>query len=295
MKNGERLKLKLDNLCVIKNSNEILIPLSDISMIILEGDHTSITTKILAAISKYHIGLLICDDRYLPCGQYLGFGQYHRGAKRAMQQSNWTIIQKQNIWTKIVSQKIYNQICVLKRLELEVYRIKMMEGMLEDLLLGDDSNREGHAAKVYFNTLFGFGFSREDEVYPNYCLNYGYSIIRAQTARCVSALGLLPMLGVFHRNEYNSYNLVDDLMEPFRPIVDYYVYMNLLDDKEEFLTYEKRLSLINILNHKIVVNNKKEFIDNAIYNFVNSFIKSMESNNHNFLDLISVNNYLGDE
>ena len=295
VKNGERLSLKLDNLVVLKQGSEVTIPLVDISLIVLEGDYTTITTKILAQLSKNHIGLVVCDNQFMPCGMYFGLGQYHRSAKRGMQQSQWDELLKKNAWTQVVTQKINNQIHVIKHLNLGSDRITLMEEMRNNILLGDESNREGHVAKVYFNTLFGMGFSREDEVYPNYCLNYGYSIIRAHTARCVVALGLIPLLGIFHRNEYNTFNLVDDLMEPFRPIVDLFVYQTLLNDKDEFLTYEKRLSLIDILNHQIIINNKKIYINNAIYDFVKSFIAAMENNDMNKMITIDITRYIGSE
>lgn len=291
IKNGERLKLKLDNLIVVKEGEEISIPLVDIESIILEGDQTTITSRLLAKFTKYHIALIICDSKFHPTGIYLGLGQYHRSAKRNSWQSNWTELQKQNIWTEIVTNKIDNQIEVARNLNVSEERILVMNALKSNILLGDESNREGHVAKVYFNSLFGMGFSREDNSFPNLCLNYGYSIIRALTARSVVSLGLIPSLGVFHKNEYNSFNLVDDLMEPFRPLMDWYVYTNLMTSKEEYLTYDLRIKLIEFLNCSIVVNNKKIFINQAVNDYVNSFIRAMESNDYNVLKKISFESF----
>lgn len=292
IKDGEKLSLRLDNLSVRKNNEDYLIPLVDIETVILEGNRTVITSKILSAFSKYHIALVVCDDKYLPTGMYLGKGQYYRSAKRAMWQAQWKDIDKQLVWKEIVYQKILNQIQVLQNVDIELNseRSQILIDYLENIMIGDSTNREGHAAKVYFNSLFGNGFSRRDTSFVNFCLDYGYAIVRAQMARSVSALGLIPELGVFHKNEYNSYNLADDLMEPFRPIVDYLIITNILKKSEKHLTYDIRLQIIDFLNHEIKINNKKFFIMQAIHDYVQNFIKAMENEDYSLLLDIQVNN-----
>lgn len=123
-------------------------------------------------------------------------------------------------------------------------------------------------------------------------MDYGYAIIRAQMARCVVAQGLLPMLGVFHRNEYNSFNLVDDLMEPFRPLMDYYIHKQILSKGDKYLTYDSRIELIDFLNQKIMINNKKIYINQCMTDYVISFIKSMEKEDLSFLMEISLINFM---
>lgn len=291
IKDGEKLSLKLDNLSVKKNNEDYLIPLMDIETVILEGNKTVITSKILSAFSKYHIALVVCDDKYLPTGMYLGKGQYYRSAKRAMWQAQWKDIDKQLIWKEIVYQKILNQIQVLQNINVEYEnKSQILLNYLENIMIGDSTNREGHAAKVYFNSIFGSGFSRRETSFVNYCLDYGYAIIRAQMARSVSALGLIPELGVFHKNEYNAYNLADDLMEPFRPIVDYLIITKILTKPEKHLTYDIRLEIIDFLNHEIKINNKNYYLMQVIHDYVQSFIKSMEKGDHSLLLDIQVNN-----
>lgn len=290
VKNGEKLSLKLDNLEVRKSDQKYVIPLIDIDTIILEGDYTVITTRILSAISKYHIAVVICDQKYLPVGMYLGVGQYHRSAKRAIWQASWTESQKELAWTEIVRQKIINQIQMTQLIDTPESRHLLMIDYLDNLMVGDSTNREGHVAKVYFNTLFGNGFSRRESDFTNHCLDYGYAIIRAQMARCVSASGLLPMLGIHHKNEYNSYNLVDDLMEPFRPIIDYFVYTDILRREESYLSYQTRIDIINFLNQILKVNNKNIFIMQAINDYVLSFVKAMEKEDFSLLLDIQLNN-----
>ena len=160
IKESEQLHLRLDNLEIYKQGAKYLIPLSDISMIVLEGN-TSVTTNLLARFTKHNIVLVICDQKYLPTGLFLNYGNYHRSAKRSIQQMAWTQEQKQYIWEKIVGQKILNQIAFAKFKQVDQERIINMEELYQQLEPGDTTNREGHVAKVYFNSLYGFEFTRE--------------------------------------------------------------------------------------------------------------------------------------
>lgn len=292
VKNGDKLRLKLDNLIVEKSSESFTIPLDDIESIVLEGEYTTITTRLMEKIAKHHIAVVFCDKTFHPCGIFLGTGQYHYSAKRAIWQSSWSDLMKKEAWTVIVSQKIKNQIRVAELLNTTRERIALMESLANDIVLGDETNREGMVAKVYFNSLYGMGFSREDNILPNVCMNYGYSIIRAQVARSIVAVGLLPMLGIFHKNEFNAFNLVDDLMEPLRPMMDHYILTNVLDESENYLSYDKRLILIDFLNQKIKIKNKKMYLNQAIDLYINSFIKAMEKADWSLIIPLDFNQYL---
>ncbi|MFW8053164.1 type II CRISPR-associated endonuclease Cas1 [Vagococcus fluvialis] len=292
VKNGESLRVKLDNLEVVKGRDSFVIPLSDIESVILEGEQTSISSRIMAKFAQNHIELIICDSKYLPAGIFLGLGQYHRSAKRAIWQSNWTADDRQVAWTSIVLQKMNNQIAFSELVNIDGERVEMMKELRNNLQIGDETNREGHVAKVYFNSHYGLGFTREDDSLPNACMDYGYAIIRAQIARCVVAQGLLPMLGVFHRNEYNSFNLVDDLMEPFRPLMDYYIHQKILSKEDKYLTYESRIQLIDFLNQKIKINNKKIYMNQCMTDYIGSFIKAMEKNDMAHLLLIELEKFV---
>lgn len=292
IKNGDKLRLKLDNLIVEKSGESFTIPLDDIESIVLEGEYTTITTRLMEKIAKHHIAVVFCDKTFHPCGIFLGTVQYHHSAKRAIWQSSWSDLMKKEAWTVIVSQKIKNQIRVAELLNTTRERIVLMESLANDIVLGDETNREGMVAKVYFNSLYGMGFSREDNILPNVCMNYGYSIIRAQVARSIVAVGLLPMLGIFHKNEFNAFNLVDDLMEPLRPMMDHYILTNVLDESENYLSYDKRLILIDFLNQKIKIKNKKMYLNQAIDLYINSFIKAMEKADWSLIIPLDFNQYL---
>lgn len=292
IKNGERLSLRLDNLVVTKNQDELYIPLIDIENIILEGEQTTITSRVLEKLSYYNVDVIICDSHYLPCGVYLPLGQYHHAAKRNIWQAGWSDDLKDTAWMNVVSQKIFNQILVSEDLSEDRDRIDKMIGLADNITPGDKTNREGHVAKLYFNSLYGLGFTREDDSFPNACMNYGYSILRSQVARYVSGQGLIPSLGIFHKNEYNAFNLVDDLMEPFRPLLDWYIHRKILVEKPQYLTYEHRIMLIDFLNQQIKVKGKRLYLNQAIGLYVNSFIQAMENNDFHQLITIQADGFM---
>ena len=249
---SEKMRLRLDNLLVQKMGQEFTVPLSDISIIVAEGGDTVVTLRLLSALSKYNIALVVCDNEHLPTGIYHSQNGHFRAYKRLKEQMDWSQKQKDKAWQIVTYYKINNQEDVLAMFEKSLDNIRLLSDYKEQIEPGDRTNREGHAAKVYFNELFGKQFVRvtqQEADVINAGLNYGYAIMRAQMARIVAGYGLNGLLGIFHKNEYNQFNLVDDLMEPFRQIVDVWVYDNLRD--QEFLKYEYRLGLTDLLNAKI--------------------------------------------
>lgn len=293
IKDSEKIRLKLDNIEIWKNGDKIYVPLSDIETIILEGQDTIISTRLLAKLSKNHILLIVCDQKYLPTGMYLEYGQYHRCAKRIHEQLKWDDELKRTAWENIINQKITNQIKLAKYLGADIDRLELMDSLSKEIKPMDSSNREGHIAKVYFNTIYGQGFSRNVECIENMAMNFGYTIIRSFIARCVVANGLITAEGLFHTNEYNQFNLVDDLMEPFRPIVDFWINTKIIDKKIDHLTYEKRLKIIDIINQPMLSNNhEKSTLDQIIKKYINNFIESMNSGNVQDLYQINIDNFI---
>ncbi len=275
-KDSEHVKLKLDNLIIFKEDYEYVIPLSDISVIVLEGQQTTITTRLLAAITEYNISLVICDHTHSPCGIYHALNGHSRASKMLQSQINWNEELKGIVWKKIVSFKIENQIDLLCHLEQEIAAIDKLINYKKELLDYDTSNREGHAAKVYFNTMFGKNFTRGDEDSPiNAGLNYGYAILRAYIARLVVGYGLQPMVGIFHKSEYNQFNLVDDLIEPFRPFIDGWVFLNMKES--EFITYEHRRELLSLINLRANYMGANYTLGVIMEKFVISFVNLMKT------------------
>ncbi|MGX6961115.1 type II CRISPR-associated endonuclease Cas1 [Vagococcus xieshaowenii] len=290
IKDSEELKLKLDNLHIICSESDFVIPLSDISMIVIESVRTKITSRLLAKCADYSISVIFCDKNYLPVGVYHPFLSHSRSSKIVQKQAKWTEEMKDNIWKEIISLKIENQKQVLVGYGCDEERIAVLDKLKNEVKLGDSSNREGHAAKVYFNTLFGLEFNRRsDDFIVNGALNYGYTILRSYMARLVTGYGLIPALGVFHKSEYNQFNLVDDLIEPFRPIVDAWTvkYMN----GREYLTADDRRALIDLLNQRLVYNGNNTLLstimEKYVQKFVNIMIDNKEINLKNF-DLLSL-------
>lgn len=274
---SEKMRLKLDNLLVIKQGEEYTIPLSDISLIVAEGGDTVVTLRLLSSLSKYNIALVVCDNEHLPTGIYHAQNGHFRAYKKLQAQMTWTKEQKDRLWQIVTYYKINNQQDVLSMFEKNIEAIQLLSEYKESIELGDVTNREGHAAKVYFNELFGKTFSRETQKETdviNAGLNYGYAIMRAQLARIISGYGLNPLLGIFHKNEYNQFNLVDDLMEPFRQIVDIWVYQKLWE--QDYLKYEYRLGLTALLNARIRYGNEMCTVTGAMDKYVKGFIKCIE-------------------
>lgn len=294
VKEGDVLRLRLDNLEVMKQDNKVFIPLSDITMVVLEGNRTMLSTKLMSRMSQNNVGLVICDDKYLPVGIYLPYGQYHHYSKRVIKQSSWSDEQKGIIWQEVIGQKMQNQLAFAQYSGVETERLELMEDLINDLQIGDATNREGHVAKVYFDSLYGKSFTRDDDCLINAAMNFGYAILRSCMARIVVGNGLVTMLGIFHRNEFNSFNLVDDLMEPYRPLMDYWVNKNVLDDKE-YLSYESRLKIIEFMNQKIKINNKKMTIDNSMQEYVQNFISAIDETDPSLVIKIGLNNFVGEE
>ena len=274
---SEKMHLKLDNLVVKKHGEEFVIPLSDISMIVAEGGDTIVTLRLLSALSKYNIVLIVCDNEHLPTGIFHSQNGHFRAYKKLQNQIGWTQDQKDKMWQILTYFKINNQQDVLSMFEKNIEAIQLLADYKDHVELGDRTNREGHAAKVYFNELFGKQFTRvtqQETDVINAGLNYGYAIMRAQMARIVSGYGLNGLLGIFHKNEYNQFNLVDDLMEPFRQIVDVWVYQNLRN--QEYLKYEYRLQLTNLLNAKIKYGKEVCTVTGAMDKYVKGFIKCID-------------------
>lgn len=293
VKDSERIRLKLDNVEIIKNGRKIDVPLSDIESIILEGQDTTISTRLLAKLGHNHIMLIVCDQKYLPAGIFIEYGQYHRSAKRVREQILWSEQLIAEAWQRIVYQKMKNQITLAQYLKVPTDRLELMTSLAQAVEPGDPTNREGHVAKVYFNSLYGNDFSRDLDCIENMIMNFGYTIIRSYIARVTVAEGLITARGLFHSNEYNQFNLVDDLMEPFRPIVDYWMHKAILDNDMDHLTYEKRLKIIDIVNQPMFTNDGKlTTLDMIMNTYINNFIYAMNNNDLDSLYIIDLNDFI---
>lgn len=267
IENEVDIKLKLDNLVITKEGNDVWIPMEDISVIVLDNLRIGITTRMLSTMAEYNIALIICDNSHTPIGYYSSYDNHSRMAKMIGSQISKNSVFYDNLWQSIVRNKIENQAQALEILGKSKQAIDDIRKFAENVKAGDTDNREAHSAKVYFNTLMDTTFSRGNEdILLNSGLDFGYTIIRSYIARLCVGYGLNTQIGIHHKNEYNRFNLVDDLLEPFRPVVDVYTYRLL--EGEEYFKIEHRRKLINILNHYIRYNGKKMVLCNAMEEYV---------------------------
>ncbi|OJF92813.1 type II CRISPR-associated endonuclease Cas1 [Alkalibacterium sp. 20] len=281
---SDRLKLYLDNLKVVREESEVLIPLSDIHTIIVDNQQTVVTARLINKLSKYHILLVFCDEKHLPNTYVLSPHSHHQSSKILKKQISWSPTIKEDMWKQIIQIKIYNQASVLHHLKRSEPVIHQLYGLAENVQTADHSNREGHAAKLYFKELFGSSFIRERDSLDgiNSGLNYGYIVMRSTIARSLIASGLHPALGIGHNNQYNAFNLADDLIEPFRPIID--LWIAVLMDEKDYLDLKTKQKLVYLIsNNKIMIGNQKQTILNAISLLIQSFIKSMDEENPDLL------------
>ncbi|MCB5935011.1 type II CRISPR-associated endonuclease Cas1 [Caldibacillus thermoamylovorans] len=280
---SEQLKLYLDNLKVVKGEHEVLIPLSDIHTIVVDNPNTTVTGRLMNKLTEYHILLIFCDENHNPNVFSLGLYSHYRVYGVLSQQLKWSDQFKGEMWKKIVQIKISNQSSILKFLQKNEETITRMNKFAQDVLPEDSTNREGHAAKIYFNELLGEKFKRGRNATDafNAALNYGYIVLRACFARTVVAYGLHPSFGIGHRSQFNAFNLVDDCMEVFRPIIDLWVVLTIQEG--DYLDREKKQQLIGRLSAKIEIGGQKQTVLNAIDLFVQSFIKAMNNENLDYL------------
>ena len=268
IENEVQIKVKLNNLIVTKSGEDIWIPLDDISMIVMDNLYSTLSTRILCQLSEKGIGLMICNQEHLPTGFYSSYDNHSRASKvigYQIKREDYQIL-----WKKIIEIKILNQSKAYLRITGDIKGTEQIAEFSKEVMEGDKSNREAHAAKVYFNLLMGTSFSRGNaDIILNSGLDYGYAILRSYIARACVGYGLNTQIGIHHKNEYNRFNLVDDLMEPIRPFVDMVV-SEIMEGAEIFLP-EHRRYLVNVLNMKISYRNKKMYMCNMIENYVEQF------------------------
>lgn len=270
--NCAKLDYKMDYM-LVRQSSITKIHLSEILLLLIESTAVSLTASLLSELTKRKIKVVFCDEKRNPSSELVGYYGSHDTSAKIRKQIKWMDHAKKLIWTEIVSEKIRNQKLFLSEIGKEK-ESRLLENYLLELLPGDETNREGHAAKVYFNALFGMNFSRTLDIPINAALNYGYSLILSAVNREITANGYLTQLGLFHDNMFNPFNLGSDLMEPFRILIDRSVY-DMNPDKFE---HEEKMLLLDILNQSVLVNGKKNFVSNAIKLYCRSVFDAIDEN-----------------
>lgn len=276
IKKSEKINFKDNQLVITKDNIQSKVPLEDISFVLIEDSTTIITTRLLAEFGKNAISLIVCDEKYEPTSIMYPYNYHFKQLNVFNNQIQTPEIIKNELWNLIVKRKIENSIKVLEMTSKEEYPISILNGYLDEVIDGDIKNREGLAAKLYFRSLFGNKFIRFYDDAVNSALNYGYTIITSSIIRNLAVYGLNTYLGLHHNSKINNYNLAYDLIEPYRCIVDKFVY----DNQSEItypLTFEFRKKLINLLNKEVLHNNKKYTIDYSIGLLIKSYIKTIST------------------
>ena len=241
--------LSLRNNQMIINTKEMpdmqrSVPIEDIGFVILEHQQTNITLPLLNALSDNNVAVIFCGNDFMPNAMLMNLDANHTQGESYRAQIEASEPLKKGLWKQIVEAKIRNQAALLNKLGKDGDKLK---SCYTNVKSGDADNREGVAAKIYWNELFGADFMRSREgAEPNNMLNYGYTLLRAAVARSLMGSGLFPAFGIFHRNRYNAFPLADDIMEPYRPYVDEIVF-DLYANGERELTKDVKGRLLRLL------------------------------------------------
>lgn len=253
-----KLDLKMGTM-VVRGDETKRILLDEMALLVIENPSVSLTGCLLQALLEKKIRVIFCDSTHSPSAELQPYYGSHDSSRKIRLQSAWSHDIKGEVWTAIVSEKIRKQSDFLEELK-KTNEAELIRSYLEQIELYDATNREGHAAKVYFNGVFGMKFTRSEECPTNAALNYGYGLLLSTFNREIVSCGYLTQLGIFHSNMFNPYNLSCDLMEPFRILVDRTVY------KYSFTVFESAEKHImwNILNDTVTINGAKQTVLNAV-------------------------------
>lgn len=273
---NKRCKLDLSmNYMVVRAEETARVLIDEIAIVIIENNAVSMTGCLLTALVEKKVKVIFCDNSRNPQFELSAYYGCHNDSLKIKAQIIWSEQIKKDVWTRIVYEKISNQSLHLqKRNKLD--ESKLIASYLDEILPGDESNREGHAAKVYFNALFGMEFTRKDEDnLINAALNYGYALILSAVNREIALNGYLTQLGLFHDNQFNHFNLGCDIMEPLRIVVDEKVQNN---SYNKFETEEKH-DIVSVLNRTVIINDTQQVMLNAIKIYVKSVFDALNEEN----------------
>lgn len=203
---------------VVRGQETVKVHLNEIAVVIIENTAVSLTAYLLSELIKHKIKVIFCDEKRNPSSELVPYYGSHDTSMKVKKQCEWTKENKSAVWTEIVTEKIRKQAELLTKKE--KHESNILYQYIEEVEFADVTNREGHAAKVYFNALFGKEFTRTTDSPINAALNYGYTLILSMISREIVTNGYITQLGLFHDNMFNQFNLASDIMEPYRPIVD---------------------------------------------------------------------------
>lgn len=278
IKIDSNMKLHIKNQQLQIEAGEIVsIPLEDINCILIENQSVTVSSYFLQKVADMGIAVYVCDEKHLPNAVVLPMVKHSRHFKILKHQIEAAKPLQKRLWQQVVVQKIRNQALCLQLLDNP--NAEELMKMCKEVQSGDRTHVEAKAAAFYFRSLYGLGFSRGDDHIINSALNYGYAIIRGLIARSIICYGLEPSIGIFHHSELNNYNLADDMIEPFRPLVDLYVSQHFdVSEMDSSLTPEIKRGLFGIINFDMSVKGDKRIVSNCIDMLVASYSSALQGN-----------------
>ncbi|MGM9613701.1 MAG: type II CRISPR-associated endonuclease Cas1 [Butyricicoccus sp.] len=256
---------------VIRGEDTRRIFLDEIAILLIENPAVSLTGCLLEALVERKVRVIFCDGKRSPMAELVPYHGSHDSARKLRQQIAWGEEIKGVVWSAIVAEKIAQQAALLAE-QKQQREALMLESYIPQIEFQDATNREGHAAKVYFNALFGMEFSRRAEDPINAALNYGYSLLLSAFNREITACGYLTQLGLHHDNVFNPFNLSSDLMEPFRVLVD----RRVLELEFSELDKNTRLALVDVLNDEVTIRDNAQTVANAVRIYVKSVFDTLQ-------------------
>lgn len=278
IENPAHLSLERGSL-VVKRDEIVKLSIEDIDTVVIDNYAVTMSANLLSELAVNNVATIICDTSHIPCTIVTPLSQHSRQSKVTQIQIAMSQPLRKNLWQAIVKQKIVNQAAVLSKFGYDETAGKLIK-LTTEVRSGDTTNRESIAARLYFADLFDDATRRKPTWY-NSALNYTYAIVRSVVARSIAARGLVPSLGLFHHNELNSFNLADDVIEPYRPFVDDYVLSvisirHVGDIGDSSLTKEDRRLAIDILNNYVMINNKQFTVRDAVDITVESLVRAIK-------------------
>lgn len=271
IRNSAKLDYQLGYM-VIRQAETVKIHIDEIELLLVESTAVSLTSALLSELTKKKVKVIFCDEKRNPSAELLPYYGSHDTSGKIRTQIGWNEAVKKSVWTEIVSEKIRKQALHLQKRGKQEAQLLLQ--YIQEMDYGDSNNREGHAAKVYFNALFGKRFTRTEENSINAALNYGYSLLLSLFNRVIVSSGYVTQIGLFHDNMFNQFNLASDMMEPFRVIVDEHIY-DMQPDKFE---HEEKLHVLEVLYKEVVISGRRETVSNAIKIYARSVFNAINEN-----------------
>lgn len=273
IENPAELSVQKGQLMVRTEAKTASFPLEDLDAVLIEDRRVKWSVAVPALLAEHGCTLILCDEKHLPCCVLSPFMQHSRQLGVLKMQMDLSEPKKKRIWQSIVRQKIRNQAECLSQYGMKE-QMEHLKKMALAVMSGDSSFVEGAAAAYYFRALFGDDFIRgTEEDGRNAALNYGYAILRAAIARSLAVHGFLPCLGLHHKSELNAFNLADDLIEPFRPLVDRAVKQEV--SAENGLLPQTKRMLFDLLSEEMEMNGQNHSASYAVELLVQGLLRTM--------------------